>query len=88
MQRQQDAEAARGGPDTECGGTVQGVGDYGYGGDFMYGKRGDYGPLNKAVPGNVQQTAVWHFGREYAALRKALKVGELKEFIDAVSGEI
>jgi len=86
VQRQQDAEASQGGPEGGIESIVHGVGDYGYGGDFTYGKRGDYGPLNKAVPGNVQQTAVWHFGREYAALRKALKVGELKEFIDAVSG--
>jgi len=60
--------------------------DYGFGGQFLYGKFGDFGPLERPVPSNMFAMAMWNFGREYRAIRKSLKAGELSEFVDALSG--
>jgi len=72
-------------PEAQDANTCE-LGDYGYGGNFLYGKYGDFGPLGKAVPGNAVRMAIWNFGREYRALRNAFSVGEFTEFVESISG--
>eukprot|EP00290_Baffinella_frigidus_P017839 CAMPEP_0180218864 /NCGR_PEP_ID=MMETSP0987-20121128/18016_1 /TAXON_ID=697907 /ORGANISM="non described non described, Strain CCMP2293" /LENGTH=743 /DNA_ID=CAMNT_0022179137 /DNA_START=40 /DNA_END=2271 /DNA_ORIENTATION=- len=61
-------------------------GDYGFPSSFLWGSRGDFGPLDAAVPGGAIQMSLWQFGREYEAMRGAFRGGELWRVMDALTG--